>query len=38
MFVFWVGKPDGWYFPPFLRNVNCENPRRKPVSQYGLPK
>ncbi len=28
-----LGKPDGSYSPPSMANVNCENPRGKPVLQ-----
>ena len=31
------GKPDGSYFPLSGENVNCENPRRKPVLHLPLP-
>ena len=31
------GKPDGWYFPLSGQNVNCENPRGKPVSHPYVP-
>src|SRR5579863_3631914 len=30
-------KPDGWYFPLSGENVNCENPRQKPVSHPHVP-
>jgi hypothetical protein len=32
-----LGKPDGWYFAPSMENVNCENPRGKPVLQPAGP-
>jgi hypothetical protein len=31
------GKPDGTYFPLSGQNVNCENPRRKPVLHSRVP-
>jgi len=27
-----LGNLVAWYSPPSAANVNCENPRRKPVS------
>jgi len=33
-----LGKPDRSYFAPSTGNVNCENPRGKPVLQPGGPK